>query len=299
MSKRVPIRLPFAHWSENKPSSFIRRAALKFIIKSLMKMGIFKSKVTHKFKLLSGVEAEILELDASHQEMLTKQAKGVGHADKLNDILKDVLVRVGSVKTITDDFVQGMLTEDRRYALTMARQFSFSFQETFEHIFEYDDDGRKQSCSFGFDLSEEGTFPIKLYANQVKEYADINKIYSLTLPRSKALVEWSMLDGSGEKIGIGKKKSERSSNTVLEMRKPRYWVDSDGDKEGYWAVLPLNELSLADITALRQDIKDKEGKVDTEIKFEHPLWESGKVDEQWVVVDVLSTVNFFFPTVGI
>lgn len=250
------------------------------------------NKQTFKFKLVSGVEAEVTELTGKHQRILTQRLKGQTHSDRLNLLLADVLVRVGSFKAIDLDFVENMLSEDRRLALLMARQFTMDFEDKFKFTYEYEGmDGSTQTHDLEIPLKDDGTFPIHPMKIQFDEYADIERERFVTLPKSGIKVKYVLLDGKGERIGIQAKKDERSSHTILEMRRPQYEKE-----EGVWLKLPLDDLGLKDIEALREDMKSAEGRVDTEIKFEHPDAENREPSEKWVVVDVLGTVNFFFPS---
>lgn len=248
-------------------------------------------RATHTFKLLSGVEAEVREMTGEHQEILTKKIKGENASTRINKLLSKVLVRVGTNTNITMDFINNMLTQDRRFALSMARQFSMDFEEEFNYTFKLDSGGIHDEPV----TIADGIFPHTPMPDQYEEYDQVVTEFETTLPKSNIRVKYNLLDGKGEAIGANIKKSDRSSNSLLKMRRIRYWEQPEG-KDGMWISLNLNKIGIKDLAFLREEIKSKEGSVDSEIKFEHPEWESGGSDEQFIVIDLLTTINFFFPS---
>lgn len=272
---------------------------------------------THTFKLPSGVECEVKELTGKHQRLLTEQTQKP-HGEKLVDMLVDVIVRVGSETTITNEFVNNMLSCDKKAILVEVRQFTLDFEEEFVFTYKYiDRDGNKQEDEMTIPIVK-GQFPIKpmlipsiqknedtgedervLVPAQFTEYSEVleAKKVQITLPRSGELVQFEHLDGKGEIIGSSSKKSERSSHTVLKMRK---CVRFEKKEKGSIPIqLNYDNLSIKDIEFLRSSIKEVEGGVDTEIQFEHPEADIKPQEEKMVVVDVLGTVAFFFPSEAI
>lgn len=261
---------------------------------------------THIFTLPSGIECEIKELTGKHQRLLTEQ-KNKSHNDKLSAMLADVIVRVGSETKITEQFVNDMLACDKKMALVEVRQFTMDFEPEFNFIYSYtDSNGKKQEVEMEIPVPE-GHFksePVKvlegdeLVPAKYEEYSALEKKVQITLPRSKELVEFTMLDGRGEKIGQSTAKNNRSSHTVIEMRNPVYFVKKDNGNT-VPVKLNLDKLAYKDIEALRKAIKDYEGRVDTEIMFEHPEAEFKAGAEKDVIIDVLGVTAFFFPSEAI
>ena len=257
---------------------------------------------THVFKLPSGVECEVKEFTGKHQRLLTEQ-KNKNIAENLNEVLADVLVRVGSVKNVTLEFVLNMLACDRKKALVEARQFSMDDEPKFEFDYEYvDSNGESQVSHQSVDISDGFPFkPLLVLTDDsfkeadYKEYKDIEKVYELTLPRSQSKVRFTLLDGIGEQIGARTPKSKMSSHTALKMMRPEILVEKK-DTEPTWIQLNLDNLSLKDITYLRTSIKEIQGTVDTELKFEHPEHEDKPLEEKYVTVDLLGVLDFFFPS---
>lgn len=261
---------------------------------------------THIFRLPSGVECEVSEFVGKHQKLLTQQGKKT-HNEKLSELLADVIVRVGTVTDITTEFIDTMLACDKKMALVEARQYTLGFEEFFTFHYRYTDkEGNKAVHEHDIPIKE-GKFPFspvqvekegKLVDADYQEYADIEKDVFMVLPRSKDKIRFTMLDGRGEAIGAATTKNNRSSHTVLEMRRPVWFKDKEGGKPTPIKI-NLDNLSFVDIEALRKRIQEVEGRVDTEIMFEHPEAEVRSQSEREVVVDVLSTPAFFFPSEAI
>ena len=242
---------------------------------------------TTTFKLPSGIECEVGEMTGLHQRLLTEQ-KNKKHGDNLNEMLASLLVRVGNnTGPFNQDFVRNMLSADRRAALAEARMFSVVDEEepvaagaeeeelpkgprNFNFTWKYaDSEGNEQSLDKVVDLSE--VFPIHPYSTQWADYSQVKKHVEVVLKGCGKTVRFNLLDGTGEQIGSNTKREERSSHTAILMRNPCFMTKTSND------VVPvqvssrdLDKLSLRDIEQLRGAIKANEGRIDTEIRFEHP-----------------------------
>ena len=107
---------------------------------------------THIFTLPTGIECEIRELDTSHQELLTGNDKSKTHIVKLEEVIHDITVRVGSVNNPTKEFIENMLACDKKKILVEARNFSMDFED-FVFVYEYKDkDGNKKEQTFNFQI---------------------------------------------------------------------------------------------------------------------------------------------------
>lgn len=244
----------------------------------------------HKFKLPSGVEAEVTEMVGKHQKMLTRQDK-TPLADKLNNVIKDVLIRVGSVtdKAEISKIVDSMLSCDKKMVLIEARQYSLDFPETFEFVYDYvNSDGKEDKFTLQLDLTQ--AFKVKPLEEQVEEYADVEKEVEIQLPRSGKKIQYVMMDSKADTKATKMKKDEISSHTPIELRNPREWIGTT------WAKINLDNLSFRDIEYLREHIKKTEGQVDTEFRFEHPEASTKPEQEKYVVADLISSIAFFFPS---
>lgn len=259
---------------------------------------------THKFKLPSGVECEVKELTGKHQRILTEQ-KNKKMGENLNELIQDVLVRIGSITKIDAKLVTDLLASDRKAILTQVRQFTMDFDTVFKFTYDYvDRENKKQKYELEIDLTD--NFPIKpllvekdgeWVAAEYSEYSEVNKKVTLVLPKSKKEIQWTILDGMGESIGMATAKSDRSSHTAIKMRNPVELVPTDN---GFTPIqINLDTLGIKDIEAIRGDIKRVEGDIDTVIQFAHPEAETKPQNEKTVEIDVLSVLAFFFPSEAI
>lgn len=259
--------------------------------------------VTHTFKLPSGVECEISEFRAKHQEMLTIGLNSKKFSDRLDEIIRDVVVRIGSNTNITPEVVKSLLACDKKKILIECRFFSLGF-EPFEFNYEYKNEkGEKKQHRVVIDFGDEGfkTIPVKRVSENgdivdadYTELDQIEKDVEIILPRSQEKVRFTMLDGKGEQIMATINRKNISSSTPLEIRRPvKFHIDATGKEIPI--KLRLGDLSLADIEFLRKSIKQMEGDVDSSITFERPEDDdTGNTPE--ITLDVTQVTAFFFPS---
>lgn len=244
--------------------------------------------LTHTFKLLSGPECEIKEMTGKHQRILSEGTDSF--QAKLNKMLKDLIVRIGSVTDITEDVMIELLSGDRKKMLTEARQFTLNYDPLFKFNFEYEDGNKKMSEPMEIDLSE--GIPEKPYYQTWNELSDIDKQVIITLPRCNKKVRFQMLTCKMENWGASQDKETISMHTPILMRNPQ-WIN-ESEKGNPVPIKmdqkDLDNMSYLDIETLRASIKKFEGGVDTELMIKHP-----KTKED-VIVDILNTKSFFFPS---
>lgn len=269
---------------------------------------------THTFTLPTGIVCEVKEFTGKEQEILTATNKKT-HTEKLNELLKSIIVRVGSNNKIDDNFLDQMLECDKRFILVEARQFSMDFEPDFVFVYKYTDSNGKKA---EFELREkikDGHFPMfpmqlmnpaydpdtenedvpQFIPANYEDYSEVDRHYYTKLPKSGMMVRLSHLDGKGNAILQAVDKDKRTSSTIIQMRNPVYFEQGSGDNK-VPIQLNLSKLSFKDIEHLRSVIKKMEGRVDTEIMFEHPEADSKPAGEKEVIMDVLGTVAFFFPS---
>jgi hypothetical protein len=273
-------------------------------------------KAQLEFVLPSGVRVVATELYGEHHEILTRQ----GEEDKkrVNKLIQSLLISVGSVRQPNEEFVEGLRSEDRRHILAMCRQATMDYEKVFEFTHKFqDEDGNMQTLplkvnlndqedaytekhiqtlidkfgaedeEFYRELNKDGTFratPSKLRAS---EYNDLPKEYETVLPKSGLKVKINHLTGKGERQGASIDRKNLSVNTLLKMRNPRYEHDN-----GTWIQLNLNNVHSRDLEHLRKLVKENEGEVEMELRFENPA----KGSDKYVTVDLLSEIAFFFPS---
>lgn len=247
---------------------------------------------TFEFKLPSGVMCEITPLLGKHQRILTEIGdKKTNEHERMNRVISSVTRRVGSVLTPDEAFIDSMLAGDRAAILTTARQYSLGFPEQVEYVFTYaDEEGKEVETILVEDLPENKLFPFKEMkgSEKVSEYSDIQLVHTLKLPVSGKTVRLKQLTGVGERVISTTRKQDQSAHLVFRAREAAY--ERKGEKESTWISLDLDNLTFADLTFMRKHIKEVEGQVDTEIRFEHPL------TGQTTTVDILRSINFLFPS---
>ena len=263
---------------------------------------------THTFTLPSGIECEVKPLLGIHQRWLTED--GAEILPTLQRILADVVVRLGTETKITPAVIEKLPSVDRKKALVEIRQFTVGFKDTFLFEYQYKSkSGNKETIEMELDLS--GGFnevPMKIVRGEgdnkevvespYKEVTDIEREHSIVLPMSEKKITFCVLDGVGESIGMNTPKKNRSSHTSLYMRQPREETKTKAG-DPILVKLDLDKLPLTDLEYLRATIKDMEGSIDTEYLFEHPEAELKPAGEKEVVVDLISTKAFFFPSQAI
>lgn len=244
--------------------------------------------VTHVFKLPSGVECEVKELNGNHQDLLTKQ--GVNLVSQFDKILADIIVRVGTVtgSGINVDFVEQMLTADRNWVMFQARQFSLEFPEVFKLPVKYkDNNGAKIETSISMNLSD---VTVKPYPFQASEYSDIKKDYMLDVKRFDGKIRVTLSDGISEKRISAISKKDVSSHIDLISHNPVYFNKQTPIS------LNLAKLGLMSIEDLRRQIMDLEGKVYADFLEEHPDTDNRVGEDKFIRGNLLGNVNFFFPS---
>jgi len=257
------------------------------------------NQTTHTFNLISGIEAEVVKFKGRHQRALTERVKGESHTDRLNKLLVLTLVRVGKFifsevpEETRIDFVQNMTRADRRHALVEARQFTMDFEESFKFIWEYDNiKGQKSTYELEIPFTDK-SFPITRSEKQYSSYDTLEREKLFTLPKSGEQVKYFIMDGKAETMLSKIAEDKISSHTPILARRPCF------NNEGIWTPIDINDLDdmdIKDIEALRKEVLKGEGKVDTEIRFKHPEAEHKSEEKKYVVVDVLDSICFFFPS---
>lgn len=257
---------------------------------------------TYKFKLPSGFECEVREMVGKHQRILTEK-KG-DFADKINEILLDLIVRVGDVDVIDEKFLDFMLAADRKAALVMARGFTLDFPTTFPFkytfkgdyiIREGDNKASFKECTEELEVPTP-EFPIKPYKDAEEwlkgSYKSINKVKRIKLPKSGKEVQYTLLDGAGEKRGLAFK--DVTSHTPLQIRGTSYM--HKGDNAEVPIQVDLEKMNVKDIEAIRGDIDRNEGGIETMILLRHPHADKVEREYQEVKIDLVAEVAFFFPS---
>ena len=277
---------------------------------------------THKFTLPSGIDAEVKDMDGSHQRLLTEKKKGKTFTDRLDELLGDLVVRVGSTTKITSKFLKAMLNADKAKLLIEIRQFTMEHDPTFTFVWKYKSEVTEKYIEYTHEEDlPDGIFPSKpvmvsnpnygkaiaegepeldteeLIPAAYQEYDQVVKDCYTVLPRSGEKIRWTMLDGHAVARGSATPKNKLSSHTQIKLRNPVKFMKGGKDNKQDIAIsLNLDKLKFKDIEHLRAEIKKVEGYVYTEIIFEHPEAELKGPNSKSVTVDVLGSSAFFFPS---
>ena len=275
-----------------------------------------KSILTYEGKLLTGVSFVVKELTGKEQRLMTEQGDKK-QGDSFLEMMESIVISIGSVQNPKKDFIKKLLSGDRKKILLEARKFSLigtDQENKFTFNYKYTNSKKtKEEHEFVVDLSNgcpETPYPIfdpktgevqkdetgKPLPVVCTEYDQVQKDVTITLPRSKKQVIFTLLDGFGEDIATLSKKKDKSSHTTLQMRNPRELYKKESSSEAIPIQLHLDSLSLVDIEYLRKAIKNVEGEVDTIVEFEHPEAEIKIGSEKTVRIDLVSQPAFFFPS---
>ena len=246
-----------------------------------------------EFQLLTGVTCEVEKFTGNQQRILTEQTdKPI--ALRMAELILSVTKRIGNNIHLSIADIDNLLSEDRKYILVKAREYTMAYDPIFRIDYEYKSvSGEFLKHPVDFTIPEEG-LPCKPYAQQVDDYSDIQREYQVTLPDSGVDCLFNLLDGHAEKRFGAIPKKQISAHTPLMMRNVRT-LHKDGG-----STIPIqanfDKMSMQDLTFLRKEIEKVEGEVLTTIKFDHPEADSRPDKERIVTVDMLNEVGFFFPS---
>lgn len=290
--------------------------------------SLFKVEKSGTTTLPSGIEAELTGLTGKHQALITindetKRRKGI------DEMLLSCLKRLGDKTSFVTDDVQKLLSADRKKLLFELRNISNNNDKSF--IFDYEfptQGGKKLKQRYTVDFLKDD-FPCTPYGwvkeEMIRNYKEVNGITkALTddeeneaiaepfpvmfedyadiialsevvteLPECGMDIKWNMLNGK-EEVKYAKllQVANITSHTQIEMRRPQF-QNTELEGNPYQRV-PLDDLSLNDIEALRKDIMAKEGNVDSYVVVQYK--NDASIQSQ---VDLVSTPAFFFSSLAI
>lgn len=216
------------------------------------------------FKLLTGVECEIVELVGEHQESFTKKHnKGENPIDKL---LVQVIKRIGTKRDITITDVENLLEQDKILILIELRKFSFGNEFEFKYKFNLGE-AKTQPYPVSVDLSQIQTKPYKTLVNgefvpmDFKEYAEV-------LQHIKVGLELS----NGETIFIrlpqGKAQNTNSILAKIAMLEPSH-IGGNGLEINY-TIDNLKKMSAKKLGDISKKANEYLGFVDILVEMPNP-----------------------------
>lgn len=250
------------------------------------------SRRQKEIKLLSGIPCVIQEMTGEAEYFLTN-TKNTAKNRGLDLLLADCIVSLGDRKGISEKDAQRMLAFDRKKALVEIRQLSNDYDPSFKFSFEWPmEGGLKQKFDYDVEFTEEN-FKSRPYKSQWNSMEEIEKNVDFTLPGSGIEMRWTMLDGEKEGKISDIAEEHRSSHTLIQLRNPRVVTKENGKEVHDNIQLNLKQLSWADLNALRKNILETEGDMDTFLVIEHPK------TKKTTRVDLISVPAFFFPSLGL
>lgn len=255
---------------------------------------------TTSFKLLTGVECTISEMDGSSQNILTRSGNTEKKIADFNELIKNHIVKLGSKTDITDNDILNLLTWDRKKILIELRQFSLGYPKKFYFKYTWTENNKmKRVENIEWDL--ENMFAEKPYCTiaqdgsiiplECKEYSEVlSKIENIfILPRSlkKASITFPTVDQERKWSKVDSK--SMSSHTELQIFKPITYEEISGSTTP--VMIELDRLAYLDIEKIREMKNQLQGNIDTIIHLENSENASQKVS-----LDLTAEVSFFFPS---
>jgi hypothetical protein len=273
---------------------------------------------TKKFVLPSGVGITVRSLKGKDQGTLTNQSN-TNPNDAINEMLASCIIQLGDVTNVTVNDVEKMLTNDRKYALVELRQFSLRYMEVFSFTYDWAiTGGKKQSQEFDvtFNRDSFSIIPYVWVSDHIKTldkeeqelllsektfYPEMYESYDEMLNEQKQrvfktdegeVIVWQVCDGLQEAIFSKVSKSLMDANLHIKMRKPKVAINGVISN----AIVDWNykEAEIFDTENFRREMRKTEGLIDTMLTIkndENPNLESR--------VDLISTIDFFFPSQAI
>lgn len=295
-----------------------------------MKNPIFGVRKTETYISLSGIEIEIQSLVGKWQKELT-QSNETKRKNAFDEMLFDCVIRIGNkVKSeLTMKDIRAMFREDRKQCLFNIRQLSNKNNPLFKFNYEFPTkDGKKYKDAYTVKYEPED-FPVKPYQwvreEMIERYRKLNEIeegeqlteaqmaealgteipkmfddyqeiinkylkQEFKLPESGVIVEWEIMDGEKEKKNQGVLTADNvSSHTQIMIRNCVY-----RDEAKTPIKIPLDRMDTMDIEALRLQIMELEGEMETTVVVQY----KDNVNMQ-ASVDLVTTAGFFFPSLAI
>lgn len=271
------------------------------------------------FILPSGVKMTVRELTGKDQGTITKEDT-IGKTSSFNQMLADCTRSIGDNTNVSRSDIEKMLSNDRKNALVELRQFSLRYKETFDFNYEWPlKNGMKetQECSVIFDRETFKPTPYiwvrkameELSEDQIEElnntkmyypelYTSYEEMLADNLEREfftdeGVRVLWNCCTGKQEEAFSEVEKKLRDVNLPIRMRNPKKMLVSK-DNSTVPIKWDFESESLYDVENFRKEMRSVEGYIDTVLTIQH---ETDNTRQQRV--DLVSTIDFFFPSQAI
>ena len=199
----------------------------------------------HVFELPSGGEVELREMTGAEEELLTNQ-RLIRTGDAVNQVLRNGIVRIGDNEAPSIEDVLDLLSGDRLFILVKLRQISLGEEVELELACVSPACGATNPVAIDIETLETTPYP------KEREFA-------FELPGSGRTVRFGYLDGHKEKRLAALKEPSISSAMLIRL------IDLDGAAPSKKL---MNEMSLGDRSALRQEMVRLDAGIDTTVEVD-------------------------------
>ncbi len=199
----------------------------------------------HVFELPSGTEVELREMTGAEEELLTNQ-RLIRTGDAVNQVIRNCMVRLGDNEEPSLEDVLGLLSGDRLFILVKLRQVSLGDEVELE-----------LSCTSPA-CGTVSPVVIDIETLETTPYGK-EREFSFQLPGSERTVRYGYLDGHREKRLAALKEPSISSAMLMRL------IDVDGTAPSKKL---MNEMSLRDRSALRQEMVRVDAGIDTTVEVD-------------------------------
>ncbi len=197
------------------------------------------------FQLPSGDEIELREMTGAEEELLTNQ-RLIRTGDAVNQVLANCTLRIGEDEEIGPKVVMDMLSGDRLFTLVKLRQVSLGDEVELDLVCP------SAACR------AKNRVTVNLDDLLVTPYGE-EREFMFTLPTSGSKVRFVYLDGHKEKRLAQMEEPSLSAAMMIRI------LNIDGNAP---TKKTLNEMSMRDRSALRQEMLRVEAGIDTTIEID-------------------------------
>jgi len=196
----------------------------------------------HTFTLPSGMEIDLVEMTGVEEDLLTNQ-RLIKTGEAINQVLANCVKRIGENDSPTMKDILDMLSGDRLFALVRLRQVSLG-----------DDVDLELACP-NIGCGERNYVTINLEDIEVTPYGE-EREFEFALPGSGKVVKFGCLDGHKEKRLAAMKQPSLTAAMMIRI------ISIDGQPPSKKL---LNEMSIRDRSALREEMTRVDGGIDTAV----------------------------------
>jgi hypothetical protein len=199
----------------------------------------------YTFQLPTGGEIELREMTGAEEELLTNQ-RLIRNGDAVNQVLVNCIVQIGEKNEVGTADVLEMLSGDRLFTLVKLRQVSLGDEVELELTCPNAACRAKNRAAISLD-----DMPVTPYGEE--------REFVFTLPASGSKVRFVYLDGHKEKRLAQMQEPSISAAMMIRI------LDIDGSAPSKKA---LNEMSMRDRSALRQEMLRVDAGIDTAVELD-------------------------------